>query len=598
MTSSSLRHGRLALDFPVPAFAKIPTLLLAGLLALTLAAAPAGADISGTVLVEGSGDPGIPIAGARVHLQTDLTTVIVTGVDGTFTLPVAGAGPFVVTAGVEYDRDSATNFLTGGAEVATDDATGVEIRLMELPLADEPNYDVPTAKLCASCHPVQFSEWQQSNHSFASSDTWVRDLYSGDGTAGGGAGYVFRDTHDADDTGFCAVCHNTMEDVFDPGNVFFDEASTPAGIDGVTCVACHQMDSINEDVNALGHLGNATYRFPDGDLPTSQFVWGPLDDVVFAGMRASYAPHFRDSLMCASCHQYQNPDTGAPGQSTYSEWLDSPYAVAGPDFRSCQDCHMEANDESEICFIGDQPVRPSEQNKRHDFVGSTPDTLAEALLLTTVAEDADGVLTVRAEVTNSGGGHSFPTGVSIRNAILVLEATWNGQPLEQLSGPQIPFWADDDVPGKQEGDYAGDPGKGFAKVLEGRINGQGEVMRPVLFIDAEGVYSDTLIPATETDVTEVELILPPGSLPGDTVEVSARLLYRRAWRALAVTKGWTQTPQGGPVEIEVTRNDLAVTLTSGGLDPLAIPTLGTVGLALLVGLMVVAALALLRRRGV
>lgn len=557
----------------------------------------ARADVSGRVLVDGSGDPGIPIAGARVHVQADSSTVVTSAADGSFTLPLTGTGPFIVTAGLEYDRAAAVNYHTGGTTVATADTTGVEIRLLEIPLVDDPTYDqnVPTATLCGSCHPNQFTEWQSSNHSFAGDDVWVRDLYSGDGTAGGSAGYVFRDLHDPEDTGFCAVCHNTMEDVFDPGNTYFDQASTAAGLDGVTCVACHQMDSINDDVDAIGHLGNSTYRFPDGNLPTSQFVWGPLDDVTFNGMRAAYGAHFRTSRICASCHQYVNPDTGAPGQNTYEEWAASPYAIPGPDFRTCQDCHMPSAGEGEICLVGLQPVRCAEENKQHTFIGSTPETLAEALILTTLAEDEAGILRVRAEVTNAGGGHSFPTGVSIRNALLVIEATWNGQPLEQVGGPQIPFWADDDVPGQQDGDYAGEPGKGFAKVLEGRINGEGPVVRPVLFIDAEGVYSNTLIHATETDITEVELALPFGATPGDTVQVSARLLYRRAWRALAVTKGWTQTPQGGPIEIEVTRNDLDVTLTSAGPNPLEIPTLGRGGLMLLVSLLAMAALLAMRR---
>ena len=75
----------------------------------------------------------------------------------------------------------------------------------------------------------------------------------------------------------------------------------------------------------------------------------------------------------------------------------------------------------------------------------------------------------------------------------------NGQPLAQLSGPTVPFWGSDEVPGEQAGDLAGQPGKGFAKVLQGRINGEGPVVKPVLFIDAESVFSDTLIPSGEIE---------------------------------------------------------------------------------------------------
>lgn len=550
-------------------------------LVLTWLALPLSADISGNVLVFGSGDPGTPVAGARVSLEGDPDVLVISGADGSFTVPASGAGPFVVTAAVTYDRAAAVNYKIAGTFVPTDVAVDVEIRLVELPTTEDPDYvnNIPSANFCGNCHTDIRDEWQTSNHSFAAEDTWVLDLFSGTGTPGGSNGYVFRDLHDPDDTGFCATCHAPMADAFDPGNVFLDEVAVSGALEGVTCVACHQIDSSEGDVNALHHLGNSTYRFPDGPGATSQYAWGPLDDVAFNGMNSSYAPFFATSRICASCHQYQNPNTGAPGQNTYIEWTESPYAEPGPDFRSCQDCHMPtASDPGVFCEVGGPSERPANQLHSHEFIGATPPTLTDAISLTTVADDAGGLLRVQAEVGNHGAGHSFPTGVSIRNALLVIEASFDGQPLTQVSGSQVPFWGSDDVPGQQEGDYADFPGKGFAKVLEGRINGQGEVMRPVLFIDAEGVYQDSLIPAGEVDVTEVEFALPPGVSAGEVVDVEARLLYRRAYRALAVTKGWTVTPQGGPVEIEVASNLLAVTLVEGAAQPLEIPVLGRFGL--------------------
>ncbi len=150
------------------------------------------------------------------------------------------------------------------------------------------------------------------------------------------------------------------------------------------------------------------------------------------------------------------------------------------------------------------------------------------------------------------------------------------------------------MPGDQPGDLAGQPGKGFAKVLEGRINGQGPVVRPVLFIDAESVYSLTTIPSGTIDTTEVEFALPPGTAPGSTVEVTAVLLYRRAWRAVAVTKGWTETTHGDPIEIEVARNEATLAVTGQGI--VEIPALSGVGLAIAAALLALAGLLALRRR--
>ena len=559
-------------------------------------AAPAAADISGFVREEGTG---VPIPGARVHVQADpASPVVVSAADGSFTLPVNPSGMVMVTAAVEYDRSAAVNYATGGV-LAGDGQTGVTISLLTIPAADDPTYQIflPQVADCGNCHEEQQAEWLLSNHATAGGDVWVRDLFSGDGTPGGGGGYVFLDTHDPGETGFCATCHTPMADVFDPGNVMLNEVDSPAALEGISCIACHQIDSVNDNVQALHHLGNSTYRFPDGRpyIPTQEFVWGPLDDIAFGGMKASNAPLFSESLLCASCHEYNRPGTDVPGQTTYSEWLASPYAVPGDGFRSCQDCHMPEADSPGYLVdpIGGPPLRPGGQIHSHELEGAAPGELEEHVHLVTAVSEVGSGLIVHCEVTNETG-HAFPTGVSPRNALLVIEASWHGLPLQQTSGPTVPFWGSDDVPGVQDGDYAGRPGAGFARVLEGRINDQGPVVRPVLFIDGEAVYEDTLIPSGATDVTEVVLAVPAAAQSGDEVMVEARLLYRRAWRALAVTKGWQTTPQGGPIEIEVARTVDTVTLTQGG-GGVPIPATRPLAAGLLIVL--IAALAMVMLRG-
>ena len=568
------------------------------LITLAALAAPAAADISGFVLEEGTG---APIAGASVHVQADpASPVAVTAADGSFTLPVSPAGMVMVTAGLEYDRTAGANFATGGV-LASEGQTGVTISLLRLPVAEDPTYQsfLPQVADCGNCHEEQEEEWLLGNHASAGGDAWVRDLFSGDGTPGGAAGYVFLDTHDPGETGFCATCHTPMADVFDPGNVMLNEVTSAAALEGISCIACHQMDSVNDNVQALHHLGNSTYRFPDGRpfIPTQEFVWGPLDDIAFGGMKASYAPLFSQSLLCASCHEYNRPGTAVPGQTTYTEWLASPYAVPGAGFRSCQDCHMPEEDAPGYLVdpIGNPPLRPAEQIHEHEFEGATSDELEEHVHLATTVAEVGSAIAVRCEVTNEAG-HAFPTGVSPRNALVVIEATWQGLPLHQTSGRTVPFYGSDDVPGIQDGDYAGLPGAGFARVLEGRINDQGPVVRPVLFIDAEAVFEDTLIPSGATDVTEVVLAVPAAAQSGDEVVVQARLLYRRAWRALAVTKGWQTTPQGGPIEIEVARTVDTVTLTQGGAG-IPIPALHPLGLAVVIAFIALAGMAILWRAG-
>jgi hypothetical protein len=572
---------------------RIPTILVA----LTLAAGAARADIGGRVLVEGSGSPGDPVPGAWVHLQGVPAPGVFAGADGSFLLDVDPAGAVMVTASLPYAKNAPENFLVGGAFAVNGDLA-VEIRLTPLPLTDQPGYEPPTSGVCAGCHPQQAADWQTSRHANTASNAWVLDLFSGTGTPGGGAGYVFKATHDPGETGFCATCHAPLADLLAGGTLELDDPAMPAyGAEGVVCVACHQLADVDAGaIDALHFRGKATYRFPASpDADTYTFVWGPLDDVTFGGMRPSHSPLHRSSLLCASCHQYRNPETGAPGQNTYGEWLASPFAQPGPGLRTCQDCHMPASEGSgTICLFGGVD-RPGGDRKHHTFVGSTPATMTANVGFEATAEQVDGGrLRVTTAVDNFGAGHDFPTGVGIRNVIVLVEASIAGAPLAQVAGPTVPWWADDEVPGKQPGDWAGLPGTGYAKVLEGRINGQGPVVRPVLFVDAEGVAENTQIHSGTVATAELEFALPAGIAAGTPVDVTARLVWRRAWRSVAVTKGWTADIRGGPIEVELHRVDLALPLDA--ISPLEIPALAPAGLALLAAGLAAAGLGRLRRR--
>jgi hypothetical protein len=511
------------------------------------------ADIEGRVYDYETGEP-LPGVVVSIRARPELARTV-SAIDGTFLLPLSDpGGDLYLGVAMPYDGEAEVNYLSAALQVF-DGMTDLQVALFRTPATTLPTYEPPSTQTCGTCHGNYHAQWSSSRHAGAAVNEWVLDLYAGTGTVGGSAGYVFRETHDPDDTGFCAACHAPMEDVFSPGQVFLDEVETPAGLDGVSCLGCHQIAGVDDKhLDALHHLGKTDYRFPQGSQPPFMYVWGPLPDVAEWPMQAHYSPLHSDPLLCASCHQYTNPTTGAPGQNTYREWLASPYAQPGPGRRTCQNCHMPK--ESNNGIIGMHgPNRPASQRTTHRFIGATPERLTENIDLRISSQQQGGRLVVTVEVENQCG-HNFPTGISIRNAMVLLDASIEGVPLVQIEGPVLPFWASDDVPGAQPGDHAGRPGKGFAKVLQGRINGQGSIERPVLFIDAESVLSNTGIPSGATDTSEYHFAVPVDIEKGAVATLNARLIYRRAWRALAVTKGWTQTPGGMPVEILVHEREI------------------------------------------
>ncbi len=548
------------------------------LLAATLAASStAHAAISGRVVDDVTD---APIAGAIVRQQATEGPSTTTNAAGEFTLNITPADTVPLGAALPYSHKSANNYVTN-IGFGSNGQTNVEIRLPRLPATANPNYVPAAASLCGACHSDQHKQWLTSRHAGAAVNTWVRDLFSGDGTPGGSAGYVFKTSHDPGESGLCASCHAPMQDVFTPGQLLFDAINTQPGLDGVSCLGCHQQAHVDASrINGIAHVdGKVSYRFPDdSEHPTSLYVFGPLPDVETSIMRNSFRPQISQSIACAGCHQYNRPENGAPGQNTYAEWLGSPFAQPGPNFRTCQSCHMP--NES-----GPGPIastagfdRPASQRHRHDFIGSTPTTLTGAIFLRATANEAAGTLVISAEVENRGAGHSFPTGFSIRNALLSLDVRANGQPLPQSGGSVVPFYGSDDVPGTQPGDLAGLPGKGFAKILEGRINDQGPVVRPVIFVDAERASEDTTISSGETDRSTYTFSLA-GIAAGTPITVDAQLVYRRAFRALAVTKGWTTTTSGGPIEILVGRQQL--NLVAQGTSAVGVPFVGRFALVLL-----------------
>lgn len=503
----------------------------------------AHAQVSGFVYEEGSNTP---IDGALVTLQTTSTRTT-TAADGSFSLPGAtGAGLVIVGAHKGHFNGSVT---------VSSPVSGVQIHLAVVAQEENPAYSFVDPLTCGACHPNQYQQWNGSPMAKAGPNTWVYDIYDGTGTPGGMGGFVYtRDSRFAESNpnSECASCHQPEPWIEDPFKALDDINSLSVGaMHGISCEVCHKVGDIDETKTNFPGIFPGTVSFTRPE--SGQVQYGVLGDSNYhlgGMMRSSYQPQLT-AAVCAACHQDKNdPDedgdfeeaNGVISEPTYLEWLDSPYGdLESPFYADCVDCHMPSYGATTVCSVLDPPlVRDPETIRHHRIEGTTPPFLDNAVDLRLNAHRADGVFEVEVQIENNQTGHHVPTGVTVRNMILLVEA-WreeDGLVLGHLGSQTV-----HDLGGIGDpalGYYAGLPGKFFAKHNHD-INGNG----PTFFTDATGILFDTRIPALATDTTRYTFEIPEGI---GTYHVRARLIYRRAFRFIVDAKGWVEDGHGNPLE--------------------------------------------------
>lgn len=469
--------------------------------------------------------------------------------DGQFSLPAAQGTNLVLAA-------AAKGYFTGAVVVSTP-ASDVIVALDAVPPGDDSTYALVEPTTCGQCHPNQMTQWTGSPMHRAGTNTWLYDLYDGTGTAGGMGGWVYvRDSEHAPANlaSECASCHQPEPWVAAPFSPLEPIGSlSPAALHGVSCDVCHKIAHIDETkTNFPGiYPGVVTLTRPQG--PTyDQVQYGLLGDATFTRpnrMRASYQPQL-EAAVCAACHQDKNdPDqdgdfeepNGVVSEPTYLEWLASPYGdPLSPLYASCVDCHMPASGATTVCNVLVPPLlRDPPTIRHHTIEGTTAAFLENAATLTLDCQAGGGTLTARAIVTNDRTGHHLPTGVTIRNVILRIDA-WReedgallahtgAQTIHTLGGVGDPA----------QGFLSGQPGKLYAK-----FNHDADGHGPVFFTEATGIEWDNRIPALAADTTSYSFAVPPG---GGTLRVRARLIYRRSVQAITAAKGWTLDGHGNPL---------------------------------------------------
>ena len=479
------------------------------------------ATVSGFVVKQEGG----PARGATVRQKTTANRTT-SAADGSFTLGGLAEGqPVTITA-----------WLDGyyvGWQMVTPTVSAVTLTLRPYPRTDNEDYhwfsstDPEDGISCMHCM-VAFPEWDAGAHGQSGKSPRFFSMYNGtnvSATLQVGAGYKpdFPGT-----AGNCATCHAPCAATRRQGAFVADMNELQAGAEqeGVACDFCHKIGDVYLNPatglpypNAPGTLSYRLYRTYHPDV----LFFGPLDDVT---RRVSFVPLEKESQFCAPCHQFSF--WGTPIYESFKEWLESPYPAQGIE---CQTCHMPPGELPYFVYPerGGLTRDPTTLASHLDLGVKDPEFMQRTVTMTAAGQAHASALDVTVTITNVFAGHHVPTDYPGRNMILVVNATdQEGNELAQLSGPVVPEWGGT---GSASEDYAGQAGKGYAKILCDAQSGEWPVVN---YWKQAFIRSDNRIPAMTADVSSYEFERPCDG----PAYVEATLLFRRLFIAQAREKGW------------------------------------------------------------
>jgi len=427
-----------------------------------------------------------------------------------------------------------------GAKPLEPDRQTYRLELTRLPSGDQEEYswlrplngqdksapEEGEQKVCQRCHPTLTEEWQNDAHSGAAVNPVFLAFYNGRQKNGGQEAAPGYKTDFPEANGNCATCHVPALALARP---FQADPNLAAGIEkeGIFCDFCHKISGVAIDQTGAkpGVLSLKLQRPSTG----RQVFFGPYADV-FPGDDA-YHPLYAKSHYCAPCHNGKFWDV--PAYSEFQEWNDSSYKTRNI---HCQNCHMPSLRTSPRFALQEEGgvARNPETIPSHFHLGVQNEAfMKEAIELTSQTQATGDVLELKVTVRNVKAGHHYPTGSPMRNMILLVGVRdENGHVPDMLQGGTVPVWGGVGAP--EEGNYAGLPGKGFAKVLRDAILYPDRQQRhfayqyPAPHWRPTVIESDSRIPADGVDESRYRFQLSESlSWP---VTVTVRLIYRRSYK--------------------------------------------------------------------
>lgn len=226
--------------------------------------------------------------------------------------------------------------------------------------------DFPTAQYCGHCHQAAHTQWRESAHSNSNRVPWYLKNVN-----------LLNTEKGIEFSRHCEGCHDPIATV----SGALTEAGPkkrPYDQDGVTCMVCHSIQSV--DLRGTGSyvLGvPAVLVDENGDRihrPVSDAeILQHLDRHSAAVMK----PFYKTSEFCAACHKAALPHNlndykWQRAISLYDEWQNSSFAKQSPlpfyqkpTVSTCQTCHMPRE-----VFAGRDPGSKEGQLASHRWVGA------------------------------------------------------------------------------------------------------------------------------------------------------------------------------------------------------------------------------------
>jgi len=373
---------------------------------------------------------------------------------------------------------------------------------------------------CGGCHSDIYDQWQSSMHNLSHKDpVYVRvSSFLRKGLT------IKGEIEEAES---CVKCHTPVGNVTGfPKKLTDDRAKVPEiAQEGIQCDYCHSVVKTKQVFN------NGLVLEPGQGEDEPGIKYGPFKDSESDFHEAAFSELHTRSEFCGSCHDVKHVAYGTNIETTYTEWKNSPYNDKDPKKRlDCQGCHMYQRPGIPATGSTKRPPNPGSATDysverphifTHYFVGGNayvpalfegkPNAQMAVERLQNAAQLAIDTTKIhqkemQIKVTNTGAGHSIPTGVADLRQVW-LEITVTGKDKKAIF----------------KGGMLDDNGLLDSKAIRFHtVFGDGKGNPVINIAKAKEIIKDNRIKAKQS-VTE-KVILPV--VPEKGAIISVRLLYR------------------------------------------------------------------------